>query len=122
MAKRFLHQITPFASALAGSTNEHFAGTSTASLNSDSSSGMTARTEGATAFGHPAGSASVMDYRSPPYSNVRASLSPSRKKWRITGGIGCLSANRFLQSSPIWKSMIPATHSSTTHEKRYEGS
>ena len=63
-----------FASALAESTNGHSGGTSTASLNSDSSSAMTARTESATAFAHPAGSASVTDCLSPPCSNVRASL------------------------------------------------
>ena len=73
-AKRFLRLTIHFASALAESTNGHSGGTSTASLNSDSSSAMTARTESATAFAHPAGSASVMDCLSPPCSNVRASL------------------------------------------------
>uniref|UniRef100_A0AAN0M5V2 Helix-turn-helix domain-containing protein n=1 Tax=Yoonia rhodophyticola TaxID=3137370 RepID=A0AAN0M5V2_9RHOB len=57
-----------------------------------------------------------------PSSSARTSLSPSHMRWKITDGIGYLPANRSLQSSPIWKSMIPATHSSTTHGKLYAGS
>src|SRR6056297_651364 len=82
MAKQFLHQITPFASALAGSTNGHSAGTSTASLNLVSSNAMTAQTENATVYALPAGTASVMVCLSPPYSNVQANFSPSRARWR----------------------------------------